>query len=342
MAEMAQPFLLPGTPVAHGSGRERSGTRRLAISARWHSAWRLDEDGDRVWAVDEGDEIVPGLLAWHRLGLGLRCETWLAWSPARCCPVAVKLPRPHQVSHPRAWASLTREVYVLTRARHPVLPQLYEDHLDFDVPHLIMEYVDGVTLSDELDTSGPLPAGSAALLAAHLLSALVVVHATGAAHLDVKSDNIMIKDGRPFLLDFGSARPLGSRQPAGRPVGTLGYAAPEMEACEPIAASMDVYGIGAVLQEALGRPHPWVQDAQAPRRRRGLARRVEQLADRLTDPDPHTRPTVTEALGLVSAAVGPGRLWPTWVEPVVSLPGRELPGRQVPEPSGVRRPAPSA
>jgi serine/threonine protein kinase len=321
MAEMVQPFV-PATPLALagsdpavGRGQRPAAARKLAVSSRWQSAWRLDEDGDRVWAVDEGDELVPGLRAWQRLGVGLRCETWLAWSPARCCPVTVKLPRPHQVTHPRAWASLTREVYVLTRARHPVLPQLYENHLDFDVPHLIMEYVDGPTLSEDLDESGRLPAAAAALLAAHLLSALVAVHATGAAHLDIKPDNVMIRDRRPILLDFGSARPLGHRQPIGRPVGTLGYAAPEMEACAPIAASMDIYGVGMVLREALGHPAPGSLDAQGLRRRRGLAGRVDQLADRLTDPDPRTRPTLTQALALVGVAAGPGRVWPTWAHP---------------------------
>ena len=321
MAEMVQPFAPPaagplaGSDPAAGPLPARAAARRLAVSSRWQSAWRLDEDGAQVWAIDEGDELVPGLRGWQRLGVGLRCETWLAWSPARCCPVAVKLPRPHQVTHPRAWASLTREVYVLTRARHPVLPQLYENRLDFDVPHLIMEYVDGPTLSEELDESGRLPAAAAALLAAHLLTALVVVHATGAAHLDIKPDNIMIRDGRPILLDFGSARPLGHRQPAGRPVGTLGYAAPEMEACAPIAASMDIYGVGMVLREALGHTGPGSPNAQSLHRRRGLAGRVDQLAERLTDLDPHTRPTLIQALALVGVAAGPGRLWPTWAHP---------------------------
>jgi serine/threonine protein kinase len=321
MAEMVRPFApstpgaLAGSEPARGHLQDRATARKLAVSSRWQCAWRLDEDGAQVWAIGEGDELVPGLQGWQRLGVGLRCETWLAWSPVRCCPVTVKLPRPQQVTHPRAWASLTREVYVLTRARHPVLPQLYENRLDFDVPHLIMEYVDGLTLREELDESGRLPAPAAALLAAHLLTALVVVHATGAAHLDIKPDNIMIRDGRPILLDFGSARPLGHRQPIGRPVGTLGYAAPEMEACAPIAASMDIYGVGMVLREVLGHPGPGSPNAQSLHRRRGLAGRVDRLAERLTDPDPQIRPTLPEALALVGVAAGPGRLWPTWVHP---------------------------
>ena len=142
---------------------------------------------------------------------------------------------------------------MLTRAHHPVLPQLYGDRLDFDVPHLIMEYVDGPALDEELEQAGAMPAAAAALLAAHLLAALVAVHATGAAHLDIKPDNIMIRDGRPILLDFGSARPLGQPAATGRPVGTWATP-PRRWRRAPVAASMDIYGVGMVLAEALGQP----------------------------------------------------------------------------------------
>ncbi len=321
MAQPLVPAALPGAgaPSLHqqpdGSALRPAARRIISVHGVPCTAWCLDADGSPVWACREGEELRPGLRAWQRLGVGLRCETWLAWTSSGCCPVAVKLPRPHQVQHARAWASLTREVYVLTRAHHPVLPQLYGDRLDTEVPHLIMEYVDGPALDQELEEAGPMPAAAAALLAAHLLAALVAVHATGAAHLDIKPENIVIRDGRPILLDFGSARPLGSRQPPGRPVGTDGYAAPEMEACLPGAASMDVYGVGVVLAEALGRPRRCLHDPeQYPRRQRGLRRQMSWIAERLVDPDPSTRPSVAEGLELLSGAVGPGRLWPSWVE----------------------------
>jgi serine/threonine protein kinase len=288
-----------------------------------------DADGHPVWGHREGQPLVPGSYAWQRLGVGRRCETWLAWSVEGWHPVVVKLPRPHQVTEPRAWASLAREVYVLTRARHPALPRLYADRLDQECPHLVMEFVDGPDLAEELDDGGPLDAGSAVQLAATVLAALVAVHATGAAHCDIKPANVVLRDGRPVLIDFGSARPIGSEQPAGRPVGTLGYAAPEMEACRPITPAMDVYGVGVVLAEALStveaRPPAAAgrlrvvpdDDHQAGPGADGgsLDADLRRLARQLSDPDPARRPDVVTALGLLAGVAGPDRLWPSWVLP---------------------------
>ncbi len=292
--------------------------RRPVARSRAHprtDGTELDADGAPVWARAEGQELVPEVAAWRRLGVGLRCETWLGWSRRGWHPVVVKIARPHQVAHPRAWASLTREVYVLTRVRHPSVPVLYGSRLDGARPHVLLEYVDGPDLADELDDGGPFDAVSAARLATQLLSALAAVHGTGAAHLDVKPENVLIRDGRPVLVDFGSARPIGSSQPVGQPVGTVGYAAPEMEACRPVSAAMDAYGVGMVLREALA--------GGVRTRRRTSNAAVAAVAEQLTAADPAGRPTVPEALAALAAATGPDLLWPASVAGApIDLPGR--------------------
>ena len=176
----------------------------------------LDEDDQLpVWTYAPGEEIVGGLRAWQRLGVGHRCETWLAWSPGLWSPVVVKLARPHQVDHPRAIQSLEREVAALDGLVHPNLPRLIGHDHHGPVPHVVLEYIDGLALDDELDDVGALDDDSVALLGAQLFAALVPIHRRGLAHLDIKPENIMIRDGRPVLADFGSARRIGTRQPAG-------------------------------------------------------------------------------------------------------------------------------
>src|SRR4051794_18661736 len=211
------------------------------------------EDGLPVWAYHGGEELVPGLVARERLGVGSRCETWLAWSPASWAPVVVKLARPHQLEHPRARRSLQREVDALVGNLHPCLPRLYAADLDAERPHVVLEHIDGVPLADLLTPWRYRGTTTTAHLAVQLLSALLPLHARGVAHLDLKPDNIVVRDGRVVVVDFGSARRIGSAQPPGRPVGTLGYASPEMEACAPVSAAMDVYGVGAVAAEVRGR-----------------------------------------------------------------------------------------
>ena len=270
----------------------------------------LDADGAPVWARTEGQELVPGVAAWRRLGVGLRCETWLGWSRRGWHPVVVKLARPHQVAHPRAWASLTREVYVLTRARHPNLPSLYGSQLDTARPYVVCEYVDGPDLADELDAGGPLDVVSAARLAAQVLSALTAVHATGAAHLDVKPENVLIRDGRPVLVDFGSARPIGSTQPVGHPVGTVG-----LRGARDGSLRTDRHGHGRVRRGRAARRGPgrWGhQPPPDPHRRHRRGRRTPQRRG-------SARPSV-HPRGVERARGRPGadQLWPAFLHRTTS------------------------
>ena len=261
-----------------------------------------DTDELPVWDFAESEEIAPGLHAMAALGVGVRCETWLAWSTYLWAPVVVKLARPHQRDHPRAAAALGREVTGLTG--HPALPRIWRDARDDSLPHVVMEYVDGPTVADVVDETGAMAPGDVAQLGAQLLPAVMTLHERGLAHLDLKAENVILRDGRPVLIDLGSSRSLGSEQPAGRPVGTPGYAAPEMEACEPITAQMDLFGLGAVLAEALtGEPFP--DRAPLPRAP------VSDLVRRLVADDPSQRGTAAQAL-LDLAAACDQPPWPEW------------------------------
>ena len=264
-----------------------------------------------VWRCEPGQTRLGSWTAVERLGTGQRTETWLAWSHGMWCPVVVKLARPEQVRHPRALATLQREVEALHGLHHPALPALVAAQVDHSVPHVVTEYVDGPTLDGLVEEHGPLRSGDAALLGAQLLPALAALHARGLAHLDVKSENVVLRDGRPVLIDLGSSRRLGSRQPPGRPVGTWGYAAPEMEACAPVSAAMDLYGLGTVLAEAVtGVPFP--DGGRLPRSR------LAQLVRRLLSEDPADRGTTPQILALLAAACGRSRPWPAWLDPISS------------------------
>jgi serine/threonine protein kinase len=114
----------------------------------------------------------------------------------------------------------------------------------------VQEYLDGPTLTSAVEDA-PLAADETIAVAAQLTAVIRTLHRAGLAHVDLKGDNVILRDGRPCLLDLGSARDLGRMQPAGRPIGSPGYAAPELEAGDPISAAMDLYGIGTIMYEAL-------------------------------------------------------------------------------------------
>lgn len=276
----------------------------------------VDEvDGAPVWFCAPGSELPGGFLAWRRLGVGLRCETWLAWSVSLWTPAVLKLLRPHQLEHPRA---LHREVAALQGQPHPALPRLYQDATTADIPHIALEYVDGPTLNEELAASGPLSEPEVALLGAQLLTGLLALHHKRIAHVNLTPAKIVQRDMRPVLTGFGSARRIG--MPAG-PLGTPGYAAPELETGEPVSAGMDLYSLGAILHEALTGQSTYFAVRRPTPRPPGHSRLAE-LVVALQHPDPANRPYAHEALTTFAEALPADlRPWPSWADPAAPAAG---------------------
>jgi serine/threonine protein kinase len=278
----------------------------------------LDDDGKPISAIVPGDRLPDDARAWSRLGVGHRCETWLAWSPRLCAPVVTKFPRPHQIDHPRARRSLGREVAALHDNPHPALPHLYVDGTAEPVPFLEFEYIDGPALDDEIDEHGGFAPVEVALVSVQLLAALRTVHARGLAHIDIKPENVVLRGGRPVLLDFGSARPLGAQQPKGAMIGSPGYASPDLEAGDPLSPAMDMYGVGVTMYQALaGAPafDPETPAAERPAPAALDASPTAELVLGLLDPDPARRPLLDDALGALAGICAEGGVppWPDWV-----------------------------
>lgn len=268
------------------------------------------EDGAPVWLYREGSPLPGGTLAVRRLGVGLRCESWLGWSADMWCPIVVKMTRPHHTRNRRTIRSLRREITALAGAHHPGLPRLLGDGTNESVPHIVAEYVEGPTLDEELDRSGPMDATAAALLCARVLAAVTSLHRRGLAHLDLKPANIVLGSRGPVVIDFGSTRRIGAQQPLGHPVGTAGYAAPEQEACHRISTTMDCYSAGSVLYEAL------TCEATGPDHRfASLPPDLCPVVTGLLEANPDRRMTTTQAMAALAEAVPlERRPWPRWAD----------------------------
>jgi serine/threonine protein kinase len=220
----------------------------------------------------------------------------------------LKVARPHQVRHLGTVKTLCRETAALAGNSHPALPRLLADGTRDPVPHILIEYVDGPALDEEIDENGAIGAEEAALLGAQLLPALTSLHHRGLAHLDLKPANVVLRDGHPVLLDFGAARPIGSLQQAGFPVGTDGYIAPEQEACEPVSVAMDLYGLGMVLAEAVTGVSR-AEGAEIPPS--PLAPIIRQL---LAEQPAERGATADILVALADAAGELLRPWPAWLD----------------------------
>jgi serine/threonine protein kinase len=146
-----------------------------------------------------------------------------------------------------------READTLAQLKHPAIPAI-SDRFDHQNRHyLVMEYVEGRNLEEELaQRGGPLPEGLVIDIARQLCDVLSYLHGLQPPiiYRDLKPSNVMLTgNGRVVLVDFGIAR-LFKAQRKGTMIGTLGFAPPEQY--QGIAdPRSDLYSLGATLHYVL-------------------------------------------------------------------------------------------
>jgi serine/threonine protein kinase len=139
-------------------------------------------------------------------------------------------------------------------------------------PYIVMEYVDGITLEEQIEREAPLPAEDAVEICAQLLTALEVIHGAGLVHRDIKPANIMlVKVRRPRfhcqLLDFGVSRAMHAawRRPdltrVHEVLGTPAYFSPEQAGGGEVEPRWDLWAVGAILYELLSGTLPFRLDS---------------------------------------------------------------------------------
>jgi len=184
------------------------------------------------------------------LGQGGMADVYRAQDLDQDTAVAVKLVRSTDADLARR---LAQEAKALRRLQHPALVRLLDAGVSDGRPFLVMDLVEGPTLSQRL-RSGPLGAATTAELAATMCGALAYVHEHGIVHRDVKPGNIMLgPDGRACLTDFGIASMADNSTltATGTTLGTAAYMAPEQLEHHQVGPAADVWSLAMVLLECL-------------------------------------------------------------------------------------------
>lgn len=137
------------------------------------------------------------------------------------------------------------------------LPAVFDTYYFSDGQIVLEEYIDGITVSDVLE-SGKYTYKGAAKVICGICDALSVIHSCGYVHRDIKPENVMItNDGTVKLIDFNASRKYDfnkSRDTVA--LGTIGYASPEQLGLSQSDSKTDIYAVGVLLNVMLTGEHP--------------------------------------------------------------------------------------
>lgn len=158
---------------------------------------------------------------------------------------------------------LQREARTLCKLKHPNVVSVHAVDLDPNAGFImIMDYVEGQSLSDFIKQNPELPPATVRKLAIDICLGLQEVHNAGVLHRDLKPNNVMIRTHgetiSPVLIDFGLAKFQDSQQiltQSGAFLGTPLYVSPEQCLSKPMDVRSDIYSFGCLLYElCTGRP----------------------------------------------------------------------------------------
>jgi Tol biopolymer transport system component len=220
--------------------------------------------------LDAGSKLGPYQIL-GQIGAGGMGEVYRAKDTRLERTVAVKVLPPHMAASPESRQRFEREAKTISQLSHPHICALYDVGREGETEYLVMELLEGETLSDRL-AKGPLPLEQTLRYGTEIADALDKAHRQGIVHRDLKPANVMLTKSGVKLFDFGLAKAMAPAQPlsaltsgptvAGAPnvtqegtiLGTFQYMAPEQLEGKEADGRTDIFAFGAVLYEmATGR-----------------------------------------------------------------------------------------
>ena len=191
--------------------------------------------------------------------------------------VAIKILRSDLARDANFLMRFRREAQSAAGLNHPSIVAIFDSGEDettvegpggttTTLPYMVMEYVDGETLRQQLSKRQQFEPGDAILATESILDALAYSHRMGIVHRDIKPANVMVTStGAIKVMDFGIARAIAdtaaTMTQTQSVVGTAQYLSPEQAQGQTVDARSDLYSTGCLLFELLaGRP-PFVGDS---------------------------------------------------------------------------------
>ncbi|MFI5230531.1 MAG: protein kinase, partial [Gemmatimonadales bacterium] len=251
------------------------------------------KDGSPLRPKSGGDPLVGRVIAERYLVLALLGEggmgrVYLAEHVKMNRQCAIKVMNPSLVNDTESAQRFAREASSAARILHPNVAAVFDYGESDKIVYLVMEYVDGESLSTMLEAHGELDPRRAIELARQIADGLAAAHELGIVHRDLKPDNVIVARNRsgkeiPKIVDFGIAKavsetPQDSLTRSGLVIGTPEYMSPEQLLGDPVDARSDVYSLGCILYQMLTGKPAFEADS-----------REQMIRRRLHEPPPHVR-----------------------------------------------------
>ena len=209
----------------------------------------------------------------REIGTGGMGTVYLATHLGLERPVAVKIIKRECAGDADVADRFLREARTMAKLRHPHAAMIFDAGNLPDGRHfIVMEFVEGETLSQTLAREGRFPPSKAVNIATQICDVLEEAHRLGIIHRDLKPSNILLGKRGVCVLDFGVAKVLASSAEStfthastgsGHVIGTPRYMSPEQCLGQRVGARSDLYSLGVLLYEMLaGRP-PFVDPLQS-------------------------------------------------------------------------------
>ncbi|HEY6147167.1 MAG TPA: protein kinase, partial [Thermoanaerobaculia bacterium] len=219
-------------------------------------------------SLSSGSRLGPYQIV-EAIGAGGMGEVYKALDTRLERTVAIKVVPDHLSKDEDVRQRFEREAKTISSLSHPHICALYDVGSQDGVEFLVMEFLEGETLTDRL-SKGPLPVEQLLRYAIEIADALEKAHRQGIIHRDLKPANVMLTKSGVKLLDFGLAKAVAAVTPnssmtalptvapnltqAGTILGTFQYMSPEQLEGKEADARSDIFALGSVLYEmATGR-----------------------------------------------------------------------------------------
>lgn len=224
---------------------------------------------DQIQVAPSPDQVIGNFRIEAVLGRGAMGNVYLArHTILDGKKVAVKMLHQHLCNEPSALKRFKQEAESASTLRHDGIVTVQDFGITDDgQPYLVMDLIDGVSLSDVL-SEGPMAPARALKLASQICDALKVAHDHGVVHRDIKPSNLMLTNAGTDqeaikVVDFGIAKFLeeskaGALTQTGEAMGSPPYMSPEQCGARQIDARSDIYSLGCVLYEMIAGRTPFV------------------------------------------------------------------------------------